>query len=169
MNAIATRTVTYTAVDIRKVVDSFAADFSMKAQSTGLRSRESVANVVSDLKIFAEHEYLTEVQLMLKDSSGEVLRATVYEVSTQAVGWTNDRPGNNLWPKMSGGSLYVLASLNQAWWNKSDDEKEAFIRRHNLHSSWSPSTDTPSLLHLTSASGQRYASNGYGWQRTDLG
>ena len=169
MSASATQTKTYSVVDIRKVVDNFAADFSMKSQSTGLRTREQVANVVYDLTIFAEYEYLISVDLILEDSDGDVIKATEYTVSNQAIGWSSARPGNNLWPRTPGGVLRVTANLNSSWWDKSDASKSAFIERHEMHSSWGLTTKVVNFSHLVASSGQQYSSNGYGWQRTNYG
>src|ERR1700686_1226408 len=118
MSSTATHTTTYTVADIRKVVDNFAADFSMIAQATGLYSREGVARVVSDLKIFAEYYYLVDVNLILKDESGQHIRAAVYRVFESAIGWSSERPGNNIWPRMANGSLKVVATFTSSWWNK---------------------------------------------------
>lgn len=167
MSTSGTQTTTYSVVDIRKVVDCFAADFSMKGQATGLRSRESVAETVSDLKVLAESGYLIDVQLILKDAAGAEIRGTVYTVSENAVGWTAERPGNNLWPRTPGGTLKVIATLTQAWWDMTKTAKDSFISRNAMNSRWDLVTDGTSLSHLSSSAGQRYASNGYGWQRTN--
>ncbi len=168
MSSTGTQTNTYTVADIRKVVDNFAADFSMMAQATGLRTRESVEEDVSDLKVFAEYGYLVQVKVILWDRDGNKLRAAEYKVAKSAVGWTSDRPGGNLWPKTPDGLLYVLATLNDAWWNKTESEKNAFIRQRELHSSWAKNDKDTSLSGLSSSSGQRYSSNGYGWERTNF-
>ena len=160
---------TYTVADIRKVVDNFAADFSMMAQATGLRSRESVALTVSDLKIFAEYGYLVEVTLFLFDKDGNKIRAAVYKVAQSAVGWVSERPGNNLWPKTEGGTLYVLGTLTSAWWSKTEAERSAFVRDRGLNYPWASTDKDTSLNSLAPSAGQKYASNGYGWQRTNYG
>jgi hypothetical protein len=103
MSSTGTQTTTYTVVDVRKVVANFAADFSMMAQATGLRTRESVANAVSDLRTFAELGYLIDVLLVLKDASGKQIRGAIYRVSQAAAGWVSDRPGGNLWPRTAQG------------------------------------------------------------------
>jgi len=105
MTATATQTTTFTVADIRKVVENFAADFSMMAQATGLWSRESVAEVVYDLRVFAEYGYLVSVSVILRDAGGNKIRAAVYSVSEAASSWKSEQPGNNLWPKTVGGSL----------------------------------------------------------------
>ena len=167
MSLIGTQTRTYTVADIRKVVDNFAADFSMMAQATGLRSRENVADVIFDLKIFAECSFLERVHLILKDSAGKGIRAATYTVSESAVGWVSERPGNNLWPQTPGGSLIVVATLADSWWRKPESEKDNFIRNNGLHFSWSLTAEDTSFSGMNSTLGQRYTSNGYGWQRTN--
>ena len=160
---------TYTVADIRKVVDNFAADFSMMSQATGLHTRESVASIVSDLKIFAEHSYLVEVTLILYDKAGNKIRAAVYKVAQAATGWVTDRPGNNLWPRTEGGILYVLGTLTNSWAAKTEAERLVFIRDRGLNHPWGATDKDTSLSALASSAGQKYASNGYGWQRTNYG
>jgi len=168
MSATGTTTTTYTVADIRKVVDQFAADYSMQGQATGLRTRETVAENVADLKVFAEHGYLIDVNLILEDSSGNPIRGAIYKVAESATGWTSDRPGNNLWPRTPDGVLRLVATLNAAWWAKTDVEKEAFIAVNGLHGRWAHTSKSTSFGGLSESQGQRYASNGYGWQRTNF-
>lgn len=167
MSATGTFTKTFTVADIRKVVDNFAADFSMMAQSTGLRTRENVALVVADLKIFAEERLLEEVTMILKNSYGTQIRGAKYRVSDSASGWGCDRPGDALWPKTPGGSLAIIADLSSAWWSKTDEEKRSFLSRHGMNFPWSLTSEDTSLSGLSANVGQRYSSNGYGWQRTN--
>lgn len=167
MNSTGTQTTTYTVADIRKVVNNFAADFSMLSQATGLWSRESVAQTISDLKIFAEYGYLVSVTLSLEDKDRNKLRVVVYKVADSAVGWTSERPGNNLWPRTPDGSLFVLGTLSDAWWQKTDAAKETFIKDKGFYSSWSKTDRVISLAGLNANLGQKYASNGYGWERTN--
>src|SRR6266511_2858823 len=142
-----THTTTYTVADIRKVVDNFAADFSMVAQATGLYLREGVARVVADLK------------LILADDRGVTIRAAKYDVSTSAIGWTSDRPGNNIWPRTPAGSLNVIAAFTNEWWDMSDAEKKTFQQATGLNSIWVRTDQDCSFSGLTATSGQRYASN----------
>ena len=51
-------TATYSVADIKRVLDNFAAEFTMISQATGRRTREYVESMVSDLKVFAEREYI---------------------------------------------------------------------------------------------------------------
>jgi hypothetical protein len=167
MSDTGTQTISFTVADVRKVVDNFAADFSMMAQATGLRTRESVAQTVADLKTLAEWRYLINVNLILKSASGAQLRAAVYKVSEAAGGWTSGRPGGNIWPRTPGGILKVIATLSPDWWGMTTERKTAFIKRHKLNSPWEITPEDTSFAMLTSSAGQQYASNGYGWDRTN--
>ena len=168
MSFTGSQTKTFTAVDVRKVVANFAADFAMMAQATGLRTHEQVVNTVYDLRIFAEFGYLEGITLILKDASELQLRGAKYTVSTEAVGWVSDRPGNNLWPRTPGGSLKVVGDLGTEWWAKTDAQKQTFISEYGLHSSWSPTAEDTTLAGLVVSQGQRYASNGWGMSRTNF-
>lgn len=168
MSSIGTNTTTYTKADIRKVVDLFAADYSMQGQATGLRTRETIAENVFDLKVFAEYGYLIDVNLILQDSNGNPVRAALYKVAESAIGWTSDRPGNNLWPRTPDGALTLIATFTEAWWNKTPAEKESFIFVNGLNDKWPLVSKAISFEGLSASQGQRYASNGYGWQRTNF-
>ena len=167
MSATGTVSKTFTTVDIRKVVENFAADASMMAQSTGLASRDFIGKVVADLNKFAAARLLVSVKIMLKDAQGIKLCAAVYQVSEAAVGWVSERPGNSLWPRTPDGSLHINATFTEGWWQKSAAQKEAFVKEHGLHWPWDPTTEDLSLVGLTVSAGRKYASNGYGLQRND--
>ena len=167
MTSTGTRTTTYTVADIRKVVENFAADYSMIAQSTGLRTREQVVAAVSDLNTLARYDYLVSVTIYLLDKAGSKVQVAAYEVSESAVGWKTDAPGNALWPRIEGSSLRIIATLTDPWWNMAESEKEAFIKTHSLNSPWKKTDLDTSLTGLVSSAGQKYASNGYGWERTN--
>ncbi len=169
MGATGTVSKTFTTVDIRKVVENFAADASMMAQSTGLLSRDYIGKVVADLNKFADARMLISVQIMLKDAQGIKLRAAVYKVSEAAIGWVSERPGNNFWPRTPNGSLRICASMTAAWNAKSAAQKAAFVKEQGLNWPWDPTTEDLSLYGLIVSAGQKYASNGYGWQRDDYG
>lgn len=167
MSSTGTQTTTFTVADIRRVVENFAADFSMMSQATGLRSRDSIAEIVYDLRVFAEYGHLVSVRLILRDSSGNKIRGALYRVSESASGWTSEQPGNNLWPKTQGGSLNVVATMSSTWWSKTDSQKTTFITNNELNGTWPVSAEDESLDSLSSSAGQKYASRGYGWERTN--
>jgi len=162
-----TQTTTYTVVDIRKVVDKFAADFAMIVQATGIHDRNYVSKVVCDLKIFAEYAYLEKVNLILKDASGTRIRAAVYNVAESAVGWKSDRPGNNLWPRTPGGNLLIIVMTSNTWNEKMPAEKQTFITQ-KMNLSWPTGTEDTSFAEMKISAGQKYESNTYGWERTNF-
>src|SRR5207237_6475136 len=136
MSTTARQSNTYTIADVRKVVENFAADFSMMSVATGLRSRDDVARTVADLRAFAEDGHLVEVKLILKDAAGNKLRGASYKVSQAALGWTSDRPGNNLWPRTPDGVLWVVATLGGPWNSMTVDQKKAYKNRRGLNYPW---------------------------------
>jgi hypothetical protein len=165
MSITATQTNTYTIADVRKVVENFAADFSMMSTATGLRSREDVARTVADLRAFAEDGHLVEVKLILKDAARNKLRGASYGVSQSALGWTSDRPGNNLWPRTPDGVLWVIVTLGSEWNSMTTTQKQGYKTRRGLNYAWDPTLEDTSLSGLSASYAQRYASNAYGFQR----
>lgn len=161
-----TRTNTHTVTDVRRVVASFGADFWMIAQATGLQESQDVRDTVSDLTVFAEAGYLEEVDLILWDATGNKLRAAKYTVSTSAVGWNNDRPGNNLWPRTAGGQLQVVATMSNEWTAMDEAAQAAAHEQLGLINSWRTTSVDTSHAGMNQDADRRYASNGYGLART---
>jgi hypothetical protein len=160
------QTNTFTATDIRRVIDSFASDYWMISQSTGLRTRAQVDEHVADLKLFAEYGFLTEINLILWDSSGTKVRARKYATSDNASGWPNDLPGDNLWPRLQGATLQLIAAVADTWWAKSEAERLAFRTRTGIRGLWGSANVDTSFASMTPTNDRRYSSNGYGLQRT---
>jgi len=161
-----TRTNTYTVTDVRRVVASFGADFSMISQATGLRDSEDVRETVSDLNGFAEAGYLEGVHLILWDARGTKLRAAKYTVSKSATSWSNDRPGGNLWPRTPGGRLQVIGTLSSDWWAMDEASKESVRDRYGIVNAWRLTNTDTSHAGMGSNIDRRYASSAYGMERT---
>ena len=92
-----TFTETFNREDIRRVYASFAADYKIAAEWTGLHTPADVDQTIEQIKALAEEQYLKEVHMQLKTSNGAVREAAVYRVSTSASGWSSDRPGDVYW------------------------------------------------------------------------
>lgn len=167
MSTTATKTTTFTVADIRKVIENFAADYTMIGEITGLRTRDYVSKDIADLTQFANDGYLVRVTLYQLDKDGNPLNVSVYEVSESAAAWKTGNPGGNLWPVVSGSSLQLIATLTDAWFAKSDASQQQYVKDKGLHGSWAKSGKSMSLAGLKSSEGQKYASNGYGWARTN--
>jgi hypothetical protein len=151
---------TFTVADIGKVIDCIASDLDMNSQSTGLLSRETVKGYATDVRALAQKGYLLEANIVLEDSSGEVIRAAKYEVSTDASTLTAQRPGNNLWPRTPNGNLNIVVRYSAKWHALSDNQRVAF--RSNLKITWTPSNTDLSFSTLTRANDRNYVSNGWG-------
>ncbi len=161
----ATYTATYTVADVRRVFDQFAADYDMAAQSTRLVSDDQVTRMVHDVKTFAEKGYLARVDIVLRDANGYTIRAQRYIVSTDALLWSAQRPGNSLWPRMLSGSLHVVVWYT-ARWRALSAEAEAAFRRDALWLRWTNTDIDTTYPHLTGQVDRRYASKAYGLERT---
>jgi hypothetical protein len=162
---MSTGTYTKTVADVRRVLNSFAADFSMKAQSTGLWGRTDVEQTVEDLIAFADAGYLDSIALSLRDASGKEIRGGRYVVSNSAIGWTNDLPGDNLWPQTPGGTLALTAVMSEAW-SKLSPQNQADVRQKiGIKGQWPTRTADISFSGLSGTQDRQYASNGFGLKR----
>jgi len=153
-------TQTYSVADIGKVIDCIAADLDMNSQSTGLLTRELVKQYSADVKALAQKGYLLEANIVLQDSSGEVIRAAKYEVSTDASTLTAQRPGNNRWPRTPSGQLNIVVRYSQKWHGLTDAQKAAFSQ--TLSTGWTTSSTDLSFPSLTRSADRNYVSNGWG-------
>lgn len=159
-----TTTSTYTATDVKRVMDYFAADFDMIAQSTGLRTREDVKAVSADIRKMAVNGYLDEVNLYLVDKNGTTIRATKYKVSESASLWTSDKPSKNLWPACPGGQLKVHVTHNSKWWALTQSQRDTFESDYEV--TWGTGKLDTNFPMLSQSSSQQYCSNAYGLKKT---
>lgn len=155
---------TYTVADVGKVLDCFAADFDGMGQSTGLRTREDTKATAADVKLMAQRGYLSEVNIYLKDASGQTIRAAKYQVLTNAGALTASRPGNYLWPRTAGGQLCVHVTYSEQWWRESANQKAAFIQL--LSRPWGTLNLDTSFPMLRRQLDRNYVSNGFGLMKT---
>ncbi|MGC2236402.1 MAG: hypothetical protein WA584_09585 [Pyrinomonadaceae bacterium] len=164
MSYSGTDSTTFTTADIGKVFDCFAADLDMLSQSTGLRTRDNARRTAEDVKTMARNGYLIEVDICLKDSYGEIIRAAKYEVSTDASLWNSERPGNNLWPRTPGGTLVVITLYSNKWVNLTSAQQVNFL--NSLNGSWGDNDIDISFPGLSRYHDRDYASNGYGARKS---
>jgi Bacterial HORMA domain family 1 len=159
-----TFTDTYNRDDIRRVYASFAADYRIVAEWTGLRPPDEVAAGIAAVKALAEAQYLKEVHVQLVSAGGTIRQAAAYRVSTNASGWSTNRPGELYWHSESGDSLQLVVFYNANWAALSKEEQDAF---RGLHlPGWSPSDFDGNYGALSNTTDHRYASRAYGMERT---
>jgi len=151
---------TYTVADIGKVIDCITADLDMNSQSTGLLSRETVKCYAADVKLLAQRGLLREANIVLKNSAGVVIKAAKYEVSTDASILKAQRPGNNLWPRTSGGELSIVVQYSPKFAALTPAQRQ--VLAEELNSTWSTSATDLSFPSLTRAADRTYASGGWG-------
>jgi hypothetical protein len=156
-----TATATYTVVDVENVVRRVKADLVMIADSTGGWTAEKAGQYAHDVEILAKAGYLDYVDVTLF-SNGVEVKATRFEVDTDAGGLTSSRPGGVLWPKVVGPYLQIVLGYTSAY---TPAAKETI--KGKLKISWSPTDVDTSHSSLKSAGGRDYVSNCYGMQRKD--
>src|SRR5258706_487501 len=125
-----TFTDTFNRDDIRRVHASFAADYMIVAEWTGLRSATSVISDLAAIKALAEARYLKEVHIQLCTAYGSIRQAAAYRVSTNASGWSTSRPGDLYWDSESGDYLRLVVFYNASWSVLSKAEQDAFPEQH---------------------------------------
>jgi len=160
-----TITQTFNRDDIRRVYASFAADYTIVAEWTRLHSAARIAQNIAAVKALAEEQYLSEVHLQLRSSSGSIRQAAVYRISTDASGWSADRPGDLYWDSVSGDYLQLIVFYNSATWSALPlAERDAFRELHMP--SWGPSDFDGNYGVMPSSTDRHYASRAYGLERT---
>ncbi len=159
-----TLTQTFNRDDIRRVYASFAADYRIVAEWTELHSSAFVHETIKQIKAIAEEQYLREVHLQLKSSSGAIREAAVYRVSTNASGWSSDRPGDLYWDSYDGDRLDLIVYFSDKWWSLSQDERDAFAAVYMPD--WGTSDFDGNYGPMSRSSDRRYASRAYGMDRT---
>jgi HORMA domain-containing protein len=163
MSTTFTQTTTYTVSDVARVLNCFAADFDMFAQSSGCRTHESVKTVTADIVALAKAGYLREVNLYLKNSAGITIKAAKYEIKSDGSLSNGATPGNSLWPYTPSGSLNVHVTYSDAWWALTDAGRRAFKAR--LQALWGTLDLDTTFPTLTRTLDRNYVSNGYGLRK----
>jgi hypothetical protein len=157
----ASRTATYTAVDVANVVRRLKADLFMIADSTGTITREKAAQYAHDVEVLAVNGYLRKVDLTLL-AYGLEKAAVQYTVDTSTGSLTSSRPGGVLWPRLAEAEFRIVLFYTEEY----DDEAKRRLS-HRLEIGWAPTSADTSHSTLTPAGGRDYASNSFGMQRKD--
>lgn len=159
-----TLTQTFNRDDIRRVYASFAADYRIVAEWTELHSSAFVARTIEQIRALAEEQYLRAVHLQLKSSAGVIREAVVYRVSTNASGWSSDRPGDLYWQSYEGDHLGVIVYFSDKWWGLTQSARDAFAAAHMP--GWGTTDFDGEYGTMSVSADRRYASRAYGMERT---
>jgi len=159
-----TLTQTFNRDDIRRVYASFGADYRLVAEYTGLRTKAEIDRTTEQVKALALEQYLSAVHLHLVSAAGAIRQAAVYRVSTDASGWSSDRPGDLYWVKTTGDYLRVIVFFSRVWWDLTQAERDAFEAEHLP--GWGTTSFDGQYPALMASVDRHYASAGYGIQRT---
>lgn len=157
----ATRSATYTALDVENVVRRVKADLNMIADSTGAWTAAKAADYAHDIEQLAKMGYLAWVDVTLFSGSTEV-KAVRFNVDTDAGSLTSARPGGVLWPKVADAWLRIVISYTDDY-----DADARSTMKNRLRIEWTPNHDDTSHSSLSGGGGRDYASNAFGMKRKD--
>jgi len=158
-----TESYTYTVADVRKVMDQVRADMRMAAESSGAMTLARVDSIMGDVTKYAENEYLSRLLIRLLGADGTTLKAAEYEILTDAGMLTASHAGNMMWPRVTGTSIVMLVTTNDAYDRMDSASKDEFEK--TLSNSWE-ATKAPSLAHLAAIADRNYVSKAYGVKKT---
>jgi len=159
-----TLTQTFNRDDIRRVYASFAADYRIIADWTGLQAKEFVDETIYQIKTLAEELYLKEVHIQLLSKSGTIREAVVYGVSTNASSWSSDRPGDLYWTTYEGDRLYVIVDFSQKWKGLPPATQREFAAIYLP--GWGATSLNGVYDAMTNKTDRHYSSRAYGMDRT---
>ena len=157
----ASATKSYTVLDIEKVVRYVKADLMMIGDSSGGWTPEKAGHYAHDVELLAKAGYLEHVDVTLF-SNGIEVKATRFDVDTDAGGLTCSRPGGVLWPKVAGPYLRIVLIYTKDY---TATAKAAMASK--LKIGWQATNADTSHTALKAVGGRDYASNAYGMQRKD--
>jgi hypothetical protein len=161
---MSTYTDTFNRDDIRRVYASFAADYKIVAEWTELHPASAIENNIAGIKALAEEQYLEAVHVQLHSSSGEIRRAAVYRVTTNASVFSADKPGDLYWDAKDSDSLHVIVYFSQKWRDLGAPAREAFEAVHMV--GWGTSDFNGDYGGLSAATDKHFVSRAYGMDRT---
>jgi HORMA domain-containing protein len=159
-----TLTQTFNRDDIRRVYASLTADYRIVAEWTELHSAAFVDETIEEIKALAEEQYLSAVHMQLQSSAGAIRQAAVYRVSTDASGWSADRPGDLYWTNYSGDRLQLIVYFSDKWRALSPVQRDAFAAVHMP--GWGTSDFDGNYGSMSSSTDRHYSSRAYGMERT---
>lgn len=161
---MSTFTDTFNRDDIRRVYASFAADYKIVAEWTELHSPAFVEQTIAEIKAIAEGQYLNEVHLQLRSSTGVIRTAAVYRVTTNASLWSADKPGDLYWGNEEDDSLQLIVYFSDRWWALTQAQRDAFAAVYMA--GWGTSDFDGNYGGLIASTDKRFASRAYGMERT---
>lgn len=154
---------THNREDIRRVFASWAADFKIVSEWTGLRTTQEVNETTAQVEAVANQEYLHAVHIQLASASGKVKKAAEYRVSTSAGTWSADRPGDMYWDHEADDVLKLYVQYNARWDRLTTTEQTKFEEEHLQ--GWGHG-NFEGYGSLNGSADRRYASRAYGLERT---
>jgi hypothetical protein len=164
---MSTYTDTFNRDDIRRVYASFAADYKIVAEWSGLHPSVWVETNIAAIRLFAEEQYVASLHMQQHRSDGSIRRAAVYRVTEKASLWSTDRPGDLYWNADDGDYLELIVYYSQTWWDLTLPQRNAFREKHNIN--WGTSDFDGKYSGMTANIDKHFGSHAYGMERTQYG
>jgi hypothetical protein len=159
----ASRSATYSDIDVQDVVLCLKADLVMIANSTGGMSTGKAEDYAHDIDLLAKGKYLDYVDVTLF-SMGVEQKAVRYSVNGNAVNITNRRPGGVLWPRLPSPLMRVVVGYSSRYTQSVHETMKSKLRIP-----WGWCNADTSHAALSSSGGRDYVSHGFALQRKDWG
>ena len=161
--ATATKSETYSYIDIGNVIRRLTADLVMIASSTATISEAKARDYAHDIELLCQKGYLQSVDITLLRYGCEI-KAVRYDVDIDAGDLKMSKPGGVCWPRTPDGQLRIILSYTSDY---TLDARNSIASRLNI--SWVPTNADTSHSSLPSGGGRDYASSTFGMQRKDFG
>ena len=161
--ATATKSESYSYIDIGNVIRRLTADLVMIASSTATITEANARDYAHDIELLCQKGYLQSVDITLLRFGSEV-KAVRYEVDTDAGELTMSKPGGVCWPRTPDGHLRIILSYTSDY---TADARSSMASRLNI--SWVPTSADTSHSSLPSGGSRDYASSTFGMHRKDFG
>ena len=153
-----TDTKTDTKTDIRKVFECFTADLRMLAFRTQAMNPKDVDNYEHDILLMAEHECIKSVHIQLRDLYGNLVKVHKYSIQESSLS-TPQRPGQNNWPSLPSGKLWVIIV------EEYPDKWKKLQQSGKLKIPWEQSSLSTDYTGMQNEGVRFYSSNSYGLER----
>lgn len=155
-----------TKTDKDKLFQTISADFKIIARKTGLWKMEYCGEILHDIGVLLENDFLSNIYLIMKGSDGRSIRCNKYDIKYSKFIDSDDRPGENDWDGLGGIQLTVVLSYTSSWRNLQEPTKSNFIR--DLKIRWFANFEDLTFPHLKSNFTKKYSSPNLHIQRTDF-
>ncbi|MCC5612567.1 hypothetical protein LC612_39210 [Nostoc sp. CHAB 5834] len=152
--------------DKDKLFECISADFKIVTRRTELWQMDYCENILHDVGELMERDYLSMVQLIMKNQYGLIIRCNQYTIELANTNTTNDKPGNIDWDGIGGTNLNIILTYTKKWHDLSVQQKTEL--QNILVIPWYASFEDVSLSSLKISSSKNFSSSKSAVKREDF-